>query len=368
MWAEVDGLLEKALEAGLATGCALCVRVGDRELLVRERGLASVRPVRRAVVQRQPWDLASLTKVLCTTPVTLALAGQGQLDLDQPLRRVFPAAPPGVTAAHCLQHTSGLPAWRRLFDEVQAAGLAWGSAETRAWVASRVCETPLDHPPGVAHRYSDLGMLLLGAALEAATGARLDQLWSTLVGGPSGADLRWGWPNAAATEDCPVRGRVVVGEVHDLNAAVMGGIAPHAGLFGDVRAVAAAAAWQLRAWHGAREGLEPNLVREAWSRSGPGSHRLGWDGVTLGASSAGPRWPADGVGHLGFTGCSLWVAPRQRVVVAFLSNRVHPVIEGGAVPDAPVHPRYTAFKALRPALHTAVVDALTVGGLWSDAT
>lgn len=105
-------------------------------------------------------------------------------------------------------------------------------------------------------------------------------------------------------------------------------------------------------------------MRDAWTARGPGSHRLGWDGVTPGGSSAGPRWPLDGVGHLGFTGCSVWVAPRQRVVVALLSNRVHPEVAGGAVPDAPVSKRYAAFKRLRPALHTAVVEALDAQGRW----
>ena len=83
-------------------------------------------------------------------------------------------------------------------------------------------------------------------------------------------------------------------------------------------------------------------------------------------SSAGPRWPSDGVGHLGFTGTSLWIAPRQGVIVALLTNRVHPVIEGGAVPDAPPHPRALAFRALRPAVHTAVVELLVAAGRWID--
>ena len=156
-----------------------------------------------------------------------------------------------------------------------------------------------------------------------------------------------------------MRGRVVVGEVHDLNAAVLGGLSGHAGLFGSAREVAAAAAWQLRAYHGAEEGLRTETVRAYWTAKGPGSHHLGWDGVSPGASSAGPRWPADGVGHTGFTGCSLWVAPERRIVVAFLTNRVHPLVEGGSVPSAPVSPRYQAFKDLRPELHTRILTALS---------
>ncbi len=222
-------------------------------------------------------------------------------------------------------------------------------------------------PPGAQHRYSDLGFLTLGALIEAAGGDRLDRLWERHVRAPSGADLRWGWPGAAATEDCPHRCRVIVGEVHDLNAAAMGGIAAHAGLFGCATEVARLVSWLLDSSHGAKGGLDPAAVAEAWTWQGPGSHRLGFDGVSPGASSAGPRWPLDGVGHLGFTGGSVWVAPRQRVVVAFLSNRVHPEIEGGAVPDGQTGPRTAAFKALRPQVHSAVVEGLMAQGLWRPA-
>ncbi|RME20642.1 MAG: esterase, partial [Deltaproteobacteria bacterium] len=219
--------------------------------------------------------------------------------------------------------------------------------------------------PGAVHCYSDLGILLLGAALEVVGGDRLDRLWDARVRRPTGVDLRFGWPDAAATEDCPVRRRVIVGEVHDLNAAVMGGIAPHAGLFGSAGEAAACAAWQLRAWQGrGDEGLDPELVRTAWGWTAAGSHHLGWDGVSQPGSTAGPSWPPDGVGHLGFTGTSLWVAPRQDVIVCLCTNRVHPTIEGGASPGQPVGPRTRAFRALRPAVHRAIVAALAAGGRW----
>jgi CubicO group peptidase (beta-lactamase class C family) len=155
-----------------------------------------------------------------------------------------------------------------------------------------------------------------------------------------------------------------VGEVHDLNAAVLGGIAPHAGLFGSADTVAQLGLTYLGAQ---RSGgwVSSATVDTFFSHRGPGSHHLGFDGVTPGASSAGPDWPLDGVGHLGFTGCSLWLAPQQGVSVALLANRVHPVIEGGAVPGSPLHPRYRRFKALRPAVHSAVVSVLSSAGHWS---
>lgn len=362
-WGPVTALLEDAVARGLTPGCALCLRGADREWLTLERGQAEVRPRRRPLRPAHPFDLASLTKVLATTPVALSLAAEGALDLDAPVDARLPGAPPGVTARHLLLHASGLPAWNRIHRQVEASGHPWGSPAARRLAMEAAWTTAPEAAPGAQHRYSDLGFLTLGALLEERGGDRLDRLWEARVRAPAGVDLRWGWPDAAATEDCPERGRVIVGEVHDLNAASMGGIAPHAGLFGSASAVAALGAWHLRAWQG-RGGLPQALVRAAWSAEGPGSHRLGWDGVTPGGSSAGDRWPLDGVGHLGFTGCSLWIAPRQGVVVALLSNRVHPAIEGGAVPGQ-ASPRYAAFKRLRPAVHTAVVHALSEAGAWS---
>ena len=356
-------LLGAASASGVAPAYALCVADREGTLLEVEGGTAELRPRPRPVGPGQPFDLASLTKVLLTTPLALSMVAAGRLDLDAPLRETLAFAPAGVTARHCLQHSSGLPAWAPLWSRTPAQ--VWGTPATRAWVAEQAARAPLAAAPGARHRYSALGMLRLGAALAASGGDRLDRLWAEQVRAPARLDLRFGWPGAAATEDCPLRRRVIVGEVHDLNAALLGGIAPHAGLFGSAAGVAAAARAELRRWDGEGPPAAVAALRAAWTAEGPGSHRLGWDSVSGPTSSAGPAWPEDGVGHLGFTGTSLWIAPRQGVIVALLTNRVHPVIEGGAVPDAPPHPRALAFKALRPAIHTAAIDILRAAGRWS---
>jgi CubicO group peptidase (beta-lactamase class C family) len=350
MWTRVDSLVAEGAARGLYAGAALVVRTGDRVLHESVAGAAEIVPRWRPARADTAWDLASLTKVLAATPLALQLVD----DLDRPIAEVLADAPADVTWRHCLHHTTGLAAWAPLY-ETEAV---WGAPTTRDRILRAARTSAPEARPGTRALYSDLGFLLLTAALERLGGDRLDRLFERHVRVPGGFDLRWGWPDAAATEDCPVRRRVVVGEVHDLNAAALGGLSGHAGLFGSAREVAAAAAWQLRAFHGADEGLRSDRVREAWTATSLGSHRLGWDGVTPGVSSAGPRWDADGVGHTGFTGCSIWVAPRRRLVVAFLANRVHPLVEGGSVPYAPISPRYQAFKELRPELHTRILDAL----------
>jgi len=325
-------------------------------------GQAEIRPRVREVTQNTAWDLASLTKVLATTPIAMAMVAAGDLDLDAPIQGILSGAPSGITAAHLLAHTSGLPAWKAMIESVSAE-----EAQTeggRKTISRLAMQAPLVGSPGSTYVYSDLGFITLCALLETIGGARLDALFERFVSKPSGVDLRWGWPDAAATEDCPHRKKVIVGEVHDLNAWLMGGVSAHAGLFGSATAVADMAAWQLRAFRGEdREGLSPGVVQQFFSAQSVGSHHLGWDGVSEGGS-AGAMWPKDGVGHLAFTGCSLWLAPRQDIVVAFCSNRVHPQIEGGAVPNAPIHPRYAAFKALRPVLHSVIVETLGASSHW----
>jgi serine-type D-Ala-D-Ala carboxypeptidase len=366
MWPEIEALLADAVGRGVVPGGAVAVWSRGGQVRSCGVGQAELRPRSRAVAPGLAWDLASLTKVLCTTSLAMRFVDRGCLDLDAPVRERLPGAPAGVTAAHLLHHSSGLPAWAPLHTGVAEAGLPWGSPGARAHVVAAALGAGLESAPGVRHRYSDLGFLVLGALLEAIGGDRIDRLFEREVRAHAGVDLRWGWPGAAATEDCPVRGRVLAGEVHDLNAAAMGGLAPHAGLFGTPEAAAGLGGWLLRAWDGAEPSLSSATVRRFWSAEGAGSHRLGWDGVTPGGSSAGARWPLDGVGHLAFTGCSLWLAPRQGVAVALCTNRVHPMVEGGAVPGAPITPRYAAFKALRPALHGAVVAAVEREGRWAD--
>lgn len=264
------------------------------------------------------YDLASLTKVLCTAEVAFRAAASGALDLEAG----HPLLPPGVTPAMCLSHTAGFPWWRDLADDVRRAG----EPVTRANIVRAAREAPLVTAPGTAHTYSDLGFIALGDVLEAVGGARIDALWR----GP----LAWGHPAAEPTEG-------ERGVVNDDNARAMGGVAPHAGLFGSARQVLAVAARWLRG--------EVPVPEGAYSRRGGGSHALGWDTPSGEQSSAGPRPPADAIGHTGFTGTSLWMSPSRRAAVAILGNRV----AYGRDP--------AAIRAARHELHQLAWDAIGSG-------
>ena len=293
------------------------------------------------------YDLASLTKVLATTPLALAAHAAGTLPLETAIgmRRAAFEHYGSATVQDLLEHAAGFPAHRPYFRDV--AG--------RAGYLARIAAEPPVYATRTRHIYTDLGFMLLGLRLEDATGvplaAQFDRFVHDVV--PAG-EIAFGvtpaWhTRVAPTGVDPWRGRVMAGHVHDSNAAALGGAAGHAGLFGTAAAVAALARWWMAATRGAAAntgGVPVALAARATTRGAvPGSSRgLGWD-TMLPTSSCGTRMSAQAFGHTGFTGTSLWVDPARDLYVVCLTNRVH------ASDDT------EGIRRLRIAVHDAVVDA-----------
>ena len=363
MWNEVEQLLYDGVENNLFAGCALCIRNVDEEIYVAARGMEQRRPEQIRATTETIWDIASITKVLCTAHVYLQAASQKEILPETALQYYFPEAPPDIKIEHILSHSAGFPAWRPFYSAYLKSISEWKTGIHKTDIFRRAIATNIEAMPLAQHTYSDVGFIILAALLERHYAAPLDTIWANELPVEATHGLLWGSTLAAATEDCPIRKRVVVGEVHDLNAASMGGVSGHAGLFGDVRSVAAAANWPLRSFHGQITDLNKETISHFWRYRGAGSHCLGWDTPSAMGSSASEMWPSFAVGHLGFTGCSVWIAIEEGITVTFLSNRVHPIIEGGAVPYAPPHPRYVAFKQFRPELHRRIWTALRKQGI-----
>jgi CubicO group peptidase (beta-lactamase class C family) len=294
------------------------------------------------------FDLASLTKVLATATVAMRLVDRARLDLDDPIGRWFPEwrgnDRDGVTVEDVLSHASGLPAWLPLYREHRG----------REAYARAIAETPLEYAPRARSVYSDLGFILLGFVAEDMGGEPLDALFGG-VRARLGLDdiaflppVNWRARTAPTGED-PWRGRGLVGEVHDENAAALGGIAGHAGLFGTAPAVGAFARQMLRAWKGDAEACEqlasqPTVIRFTSRREIPGSSRaLGWD-TMLPASSCGTRMSSLAFGHTGFAGTSLWIDPVAGIYVVLLTNRAHLSRDSAAITE------------VRRAFHDAVMQ------------
>ncbi len=351
-------VLDKAVRSKIFPG-ALAV-VGRNGTIVLEESVGNLTYDRGApkVTTHTLYDLASLTKVVATTTLAMIFYERGELVLERPVGRYLPEFSGGdkdrVTVADLLAHCGGLKDTETFYKEY--GELAPGEATDR--IVRSICEEPLEYEPRSKTVYSDLGFILLGEILERISGRAFEELvreevleplemTSTVFNPPP--SLR---DSIAPTEDDPWRGRLVRGEVHDENAFVMGGVAPHAGLFSTASDLARFAQAMLNGGiYGTRRIVKrstidrftrrPNLVPES-------ARALGWD-TPSSPSSSGRYFSATSFGHLGFTGTSLWIDPERQIFVILLTNRVHPTRDNRGIRD------------VRPAFHDAVMEALVAG-------
>ena len=292
------------------------------------------------VTERTVWDLASLTKVVGLTTAAMMLVDEGTLDLDVPVTRYVPEFAAGgdsVTVRHLLTHSSGLPAWKPFFQGVRS----------RRQMFSLVNAEPLEAAPGARMVYSDLGAMLLTEIVERVSGQRLDRFLQARLFRPLGMrQTRFRPPRSwleriAPTEvDTTWRHRLVRGEVHDENAASMGGVSGHAGLFSTAPDMVRFAQFLLREGREGGERGDGRLIRAATiaeftrvQQPGSSSRALGWDTPSEN-SSAGTRLSARAFGHTGFTGTSIWIDPERDLFIILLTNRVYPTRENNLVRDA----------------------------------
>jgi CubicO group peptidase (beta-lactamase class C family) len=272
------------------------------------------------------WDMASLTKVIAMTSSMMQLVEQHKVDLDAPVQRYLPAwtgpHKERVTVRQLLTHSSGLPAWRPLYKEAADSTAAMALAYT----------TPLDTLPGIRMVYSDIGGILMGEIVRVVSGERIDQYFARHIAVPlklhdsmflPPASLL---PRIAPTEIDPWRQRHLRGEVHDENAAMLGGVSGHAGLFSSGRDLARIA--QLYLNHGSLDGVriwKPETIVQftAVQDSAFSNRALGWETPT-GTNSAGHVMKRPAFGHTGFTGTSIWIDPAHDLFIVMLTNRVNP--------------------------------------------
>ncbi len=359
-FAAVAGLLQDGVGAAYPAAVLSCGRAGAE--FTTPVGAAELTTV---------FDLASLTKALCTSVLVMRHVQAGTLDLEEQVA-LGDGRGPRVRLWQLLAHCSGLPPGPPpLWAEHQGL-LAAPTQRTRSSVAHMAAAASVRAAAEAV--YSDLGFILLGHLLEQRTGVRLDEQFQPLA---AALDLELGFrpldrhpdslPIAAArcapTRRESPRREPLCGQVHDDNARAMLGVAGHAGLFGTAASVHRFAAALLDTYHdaGTREqralGLHSVVVRRFFALSTPAdlgtTWGLGWDHPEplhrgAAASSAGSLWPRSGVGHLGFTGCSLWLDLERRGVVVLLSNRVC------AATPAEAEAKKARLRQLRPALHDAV--------------
>jgi beta-N-acetylhexosaminidase len=353
------GPVVEVLEGGIADGAmpGAVAMIGFRGELVLAvaRGRTSWSDDVPQVRADTLYDLASLTKVVATTTLAMLEVERGRLDLEASIAAYLPELRGGdkeaIRVADLLAHSSGILWWTDLYRRVGAEP----ADEAKRRALEEVFALPLESAPGTATVYSDLGILLLGEILERLSGLPLDGLARGRIFDPLGmTETRYRpgldlLPRIAPTENDPWRGRVVHGEVHDENAAALGGVAPHAGLFSTAGDLAVFAQFLLDGGVscGARL-LRGDTVELFTSRAErvPGSSRaLGWDTPSE-QSSAGRYFSDSSFGHTGYTGTSLWLDPERDLFAILLTNRVHPTRDNRKLIE------------LRPRFHEAVVRSL----------
>lgn len=353
--------LQQAVRDGVFPGAVLLVQEGDAIRFCEAVGSSTLLPAPQPMRRETLFDLASLTKPIATATAALRLIARGVLALDQPVARWLPEfhgdGKERVTLSHLLNHSSGLPAWKPFYKTIDPDTA--GRAEVNAAVLEQIMREPLAYRPGQRSVYSDLGFILLGQLIEQAGGRPLDQLCREEIFAPLAMPATVFRPldrpelagrSIAATEQCPWRGRLLRGEVHDENCFALGGVSGHAGLFGPADDLARFVGALIAADRGQPRdpfvGVSTPLLQQFLSRqlTPESSWALGWDTPSE-PSSTGRFFSPRSCGHLGYTGTSLWIDRDRGWGVLLLTNRVHPTS------------RNVKISAFRPAIHDLVAQS-----------
>ncbi|MDE3067829.1 MAG: beta-lactamase family protein [Verrucomicrobiota bacterium] len=333
--AAMDQAIETAIAHHKCPGGVLWLE-RDGVAYHRAYGWRALVPKREPMIQDTVFDLASLTKVVATTPAIMLLVQRGLVNLEAPVRTYIPEFRGGdrdrVTVRELLTHTSGLPPDIETRTEWQG----WNTAIHKA------CAIKLESPPGAVYRYSDINFILLGEIVQRVTKMPLQDFVQREIFGPLKMTdtcflpLRHGIKLSRIAPTEVVNGKPWRGIVHDPTARKMGGVAGHAGLFSTASDLARYARMMLNL--GELDGVrifKPETVKLMTSPQAPPAahvlHGLGWDVDSPYAGPRGKWFPLGSYGHTGWTGCSLWIDPFSKTFIIFMSNRNHPTEAGNVI-------------------------------------
>jgi CubicO group peptidase (beta-lactamase class C family) len=341
-------ILEKAAAARAFPACSLAITLRGELVAHKALGRFAYDPASPEVTTASLFDLASLTKVVATTAMAMILYERGLLDLEAPVTAIVPEFTNNdsrrreVTLRMLLAHSSGLPAYEKLFLR----------AKTRADLLQAAFTTPLVAAPGARAEYSDISFIILGVVLERLADESLDAFCQREIFGPLGMANTTFNPTRALKDSIPptaddrtFRHRIIQGEVQDENASVLGGIAGHAGLFSTAEDLAVFAHAMLNGGYPILRSTTVELFSRRESAPEGTSRALGWDTPSA-PSQSGKYFSPRSFGHLGYTGTSLWIDAERQLSITLLTNRTWPDCKNEAI------------KQVRPAFCDAVIEAL----------
>jgi len=326
----VDEAVRDSVAASEIPGAVLIVGQGDQILHRKVLGWRATVPHPELMTSDTIFDIASLTKVVATTPSVLRLWEMGKVDLNAPLGRYLKEfntpAFQDVTIARLLTHSAGMP------DLPSRDAMAKGFPDA----ARLQARAGLTVAPGTTFLYSDTGFILLGELVRRVSGEPLDRFAQRNFYTPLGMrDTAFAPPQSwqkriAPTEIVNAHGPLR-GVVHDGNARLLHGVAGHAGVFSTATDLSRYCRMLLSGGAlGGKRYLKEATVRAMFSPHviGETTRGLGWDIASPYSRTLGAYFPLGSVGHTGFTGTAIWMDPPSQVYMILLTNRVHPYGKG----------------------------------------
>lgn len=316
------------------------------------------------------FDISSITKPVCASTLAMMFCAEGLLKTSDTVYQWLPGAREPqhrqMTVGHLLAHTSGLPKWQAYYRELPQGMI--GAEDGRRFILDACYREPLVFQPGEKTLYSDIGFIILGEIIEQAASAPLDELFmkriarplnlpdtffvrNALAPVPAVARRKYGGHSRfAPTEDCPWRRCVIHGSVHDQNAYALGGVAGHAGLFSTAGDLHKFISEFVKSYRGESQFISPEIARdaigEAKSKSAGDEYVFGWNRPLRRNSAAGTHFSANSIGHMGYTGCSIWIDLEKNFWIILLTNRIHPQAMNEKI------------KGFRPLIHDMIYDEL----------
>ncbi len=352
---QVQNAMNEAVDSGVFPSAQLLVVKNGETILHEAYGNATLDTV---------FDVASLTKPISTTTLLMQLTADDKIRFDDCLQTSMPQCQcdtkKTMTVKHLLSHSSGLPSWQPYYQTVPTDDI--GTPSGKLQIIDACCREPLVYETGQQSIYSDIGFILLGEMIEKITKKTLDKLFTERVALPLGLENTFFVPlnlrtyapthsrtSFAPTEDCPWRHKVIQGQVHDQNCYAMGGVAGHAGLFSTTTDINKFITELVRCYKGGNTFLSQEVVQRFLPFHQTlfnSTWLLGWDTPAHINSQAGAHFSKKSIGHLGYTGCSMWIDLEKDFWIVLLTNRVHPTTTNEKI------------KSFRPYLHNLIFESL----------
>jgi len=356
----VDRMMETGIKKGVFPGAVLLGSVQNEIRYFKAFGacgFASKHQIKKDFI----FDLASLTKPLATVLAIFKLIESNKISLDNKLLSIMPGVffsdKAEITIRQLLNHSSGLPPHREYFKEL----MKFPMGVRREKLHELIINEALLAEKGKIQAYSDLGFIILAWIVEFLSGEGIDVFVRREIYNLLGVDDLFfidlfdpdshipddKYERIVPTENCPWRKKTLRAEVHDDNAWAAGGVAGHAGLFGDAFSVWKILMEIMKALQGKdTKAINSDLFIQFMEKEKGSGFRSGFDTPSKNSSSSGRYFSDQSLGHLGFTGTSFWMDPEQSIAVILLTNRVHPDRENKAI------------KVFRPEIHNLLIEKI----------